>query len=91
MGYAREVTRLVKDHPLVTFVEKEVTAIPREGIVIIATGPLTEGALAEDIENFCGGEGFHFYDAAAPIVTKDSWIWTWCTACPATIKGKRLT
>mgnify|MGYP000688881058 CR=1 FL=1 len=45
---------------------------PREGIVIIATGPLTEGALAEDIENFCGGEGFHFYDAAAPIVTKDS-------------------
>ena len=72
MGYAREVTRLVKDHPLVTFVEKEVTAIPREGIVIIATGPLTEGALAEDIENFCGGEGFHFYDAAAPIVTKDS-------------------
>lgn len=72
MGYAKEVTRLVKEHPLVTFVEEEVTAIPKEGIVIIATGPLTEGALAEDIEKFCGGEGFHFYDAAAPIVTKES-------------------
>lgn len=72
MGYAEEVTRLVKEHPLVTFEEREVTSIPEEGIVIIATGPLTEGPLAEDIEKFCGGEGFHFYDAAAPIVTKES-------------------
>ena len=72
MGYAEEVTRLVKEHPLVTFEEREVTSIPEEGIVIIATGPLTEGPLAENIENFCGGEGFHFYDAAAPIVTKES-------------------
>ena len=46
--------------------------IPEEGVVIIATGPLTDGALAADIEAFCGGEGLHFYDAAAPIVTKES-------------------
>ena len=72
MGYAKAVTEAVKNHPLITFEEREVTEIPKDGIVIIATGPLTEGALAEDIEKFCGGEGFHFFDAAAPIVTKES-------------------
>ncbi len=72
MGYAQAVTKKVKNHPLITVVEKEIEEIPKEGIVIIATGPLTEGKLAEDIEAFCGGEGFHFYDAAAPIVTKES-------------------
>lgn len=72
MGYAEAVTEIVKNHPLITFTEKEVTEIPEDGITIIATGPLTEGKLAEAIEDFCGGEGFHFYDAAAPIVTKES-------------------
>ncbi|WP_329759129.1 methylenetetrahydrofolate--tRNA-(uracil(54)-C(5))-methyltransferase (FADH(2)-oxidizing) TrmFO [Allisonella histaminiformans] len=71
-GYAREVTRLVSEHPLVEVVHEELTEIPREGLVIIATGPLTEGKLGEDIQQFCGGEGFHFYDAAAPIVTEES-------------------
>ena len=72
MGYAQAVTEKVRNHPLIQVVEKEITEIPKEGIVIIATGPLTDGPLAEDIEKFCGGEGFHFYDAAAPIVTKES-------------------
>ncbi len=72
MGYAQAVTEMVKNHPLITFEAGEIEAIPKEGIVIIATGPLTEGKLAEDIRQFCGGEGFHFYDAAAPIVTKES-------------------
>ena len=72
MGYAKAVTEKVKDHPLISVVEEEVTELPKDGITIIATGPLTEGALAESIEAFCGGEGFHFYDAAAPIVTKES-------------------
>lgn len=72
MGYAAAVTETVRNHPLIEVVEKRIDAIPEEGIVIIATGPLTDGALAEDIERFCGGEGFHFYDAAAPIVSKDS-------------------
>lgn len=72
MGYAQAVTEKVRNHPLIHVVEKEITEIPKEGIVIIATGPLTDGPLAEDIEKFCGGEGFHFYDAAAPIVTKES-------------------
>lgn len=72
MGYAQAVTEKVKNHPLIHVVEKEITELPKDGIVIIATGPLTEGKLAESIEQFCGGEGFHFYDAAAPIVTKES-------------------
>lgn len=62
-----------------------------KGIVIIATGPLTDGALADSIESFCGGEGLHFYDAAAPIVMKESLIWTSCTGCPATIRERRHT
>lgn len=72
MGYAAAVTETVRNHPLIEVVEERIDAIPEEGIVIIATGPLTDGALAEDIDRFCGGEGFHFYDAAAPIVSKDS-------------------
>lgn len=72
MGYAAAVTEAVRSHPLIEVAEERADAIPEEGIVIIATGPLTDGALAADIERFCGGEGFHFYDAAAPIVTKDS-------------------
>ena len=71
-GFARAVTEKVKNHPLVEFVSEEVEGIPEEGIVIMATGPLTDGKLAEAIEKFCGAEGFHFYDAAAPIVTKES-------------------
>lgn len=72
MGYAAAVTEAVRSHPLIEVRAERIDKIPEEGIVIIATGPLTEGALAEDIERFCGGEGFHFYDAAAPIVTKES-------------------
>lgn len=72
MGYAAAVTDAVRSHPLIEVVEERVDKISEEGVVIIATGPLTDGALAADIEAFCGGEGLHFYDAAAPIVTKES-------------------
>ena len=72
MGYAKAVTEAISSHPLITVCARRVDEIPKEGIVIVATGPLTDGALADDIETFCGGEGLHFYDAAAPIVTLDS-------------------
>lgn len=70
-GFSDQVTRTLKEHPLVTVVMEEVTQIP-EGPVIIATGPLTSPALAEEIKRLTGTETFHFYDAAAPIVEKDS-------------------
>ena len=72
MGYAKAVTEAISSHPLITVEEARISEIPKEGIVIIATGPLTDGALAADIETFCGGEGLHFYDAAAPIVSAES-------------------
>lgn len=72
MGYAAAVTEKVRNHPLITVKEEEVTAIPGEGIVIVATGPLTEGPMAEAVQAFSGEESFHFYDAAAPIVYEES-------------------
>ncbi len=69
--FSAEVTRRIKEHPLITIKQGEVTAIPEEGVVIIATGPLTSEPLADAIADLCGG-GLSFYDAAAPIVTADS-------------------
>ncbi|MBE5785660.1 MAG: methylenetetrahydrofolate--tRNA-(uracil(54)-C(5))-methyltransferase (FADH(2)-oxidizing) TrmFO [Clostridiales bacterium] len=69
-GFARLVTERIKNHPNITVMEAEATEIP-EPPAIIATGPLTDGKLLENIEAFIG-EGLHFYDAAAPVVTKES-------------------
>ncbi len=69
--FSAEVTRRIKKHPLITVKEGEVTSIPDEGVVIVATGPLTSEPLADAIADLCGG-GLSFYDAAAPIVTADS-------------------
>lgn len=65
------VTEQLKNHPLVEIVNEEVTEIP-EGITVIATGPLTSEALAKKIQELTGEEYLYFYDAAAPIVEKDS-------------------
>ena len=64
------VTEKIRSHPLIEVVGGEVTALP-DGIVIIATGPLTSGAMADTKKQLCG-EGLSFYDAAAPIVTYES-------------------
>lgn len=68
--FSDSVTAKIKNHPLIEVIGGEVSEIP-EGIVIIATGPLTSGAMAEQIRELCG-EGLSFYDAAAPIVTYES-------------------
>ncbi|MGX7243377.1 FADH(2)-oxidizing methylenetetrahydrofolate--tRNA-(uracil(54)-C(5))-methyltransferase TrmFO [Enterococcus quebecensis] len=69
--FSQEITDRIKNHPLITVKNEEITAIP-EGIVIIATGPLTSESLAEQIKEFNGSDGFYFYDAAAPIVDKST-------------------
>ncbi len=69
--FAGTVTEKVRNHPLVEVINEEVTEIP-EGITIIATGPLTSPALAEKVRQLTGEEYLYFYDAAAPIVEKDS-------------------
>ena len=68
--FSDAVTEKITSHPLIEIIGGEVTELP-EGIVIIATGPLTSGAMADVIRELCG-DGLSFYDAAAPIVTFDS-------------------
>lgn len=64
------VTAKIRENPLIEVIEEEVAKLP-DGISIIATGPLTGGAMADMIKELCG-EGLSFYDAAAPIVTYES-------------------
>ncbi len=71
-GFAAEVTRRIEAHPNITLIRQEVTHIPDEGPVIIASGPLTSPPLAEAIRRLTGSEALYFYDAIAPIVTVDS-------------------
>ncbi|MDD6098542.1 MAG: methylenetetrahydrofolate--tRNA-(uracil(54)-C(5))-methyltransferase (FADH(2)-oxidizing) TrmFO [Oscillospiraceae bacterium] len=68
--FSDSVTAEIRSNPLIEVVQQEVTELP-DGIVIIATGPLTSGEMAERIRELCG-EGLSFYDAAAPVVEFDS-------------------
>src|SRR5690606_13528531 len=70
--FAREVTATLQNHPLITVIQAEVTEIPLHRPAIIATGPLTEGKLAEAIKELTGEDYFYFFDAASPIVTLES-------------------
>lgn len=71
--FSAAVTQKIRSHPNITVVSQEVTDIPLgEGeITIIATGPLTDGAMSESIKKLCG-DYLSFYDAAAPIITAES-------------------
>ncbi|USG67916.1 FADH(2)-oxidizing methylenetetrahydrofolate--tRNA-(uracil(54)-C(5))-methyltransferase TrmFO [Brevibacillus ruminantium] len=69
--FAQYVTEAVRNHPLIEVQNEEVTEIP-EGIVIIATGPLTSPALSEQLASLTGEEYLYFYDAAAPIIERES-------------------
>jgi methylenetetrahydrofolate--tRNA-(uracil-5-)-methyltransferase len=71
-GFSGEVTSRLRDHPLVTVVNEECSSIPEDGITVIATGPLTSPDLSRQIQELLGEQYFYFYDAAAPIVEKDS-------------------
>jgi methylenetetrahydrofolate--tRNA-(uracil-5-)-methyltransferase len=71
-GFSGEITRTLREHPLIEVVNEEIQEIPQEGIVVIATGPLTSPALSEQIRQLTGEDYFYFYDAAAPIVEKES-------------------
>ena len=72
-GFAARVTEKVRTHPNITVVDGEVTEIPAEGSVVIATGPLTSDAMAQAITQKIGsGHTLHFFDAAAPLVSFES-------------------
>ena len=72
-GFSRAVTEQIRSHPLITVEEGEVTELPREGQVIVASGPLTSDPLAEAIRDFFPESHYlNFFDAAAPLVTFES-------------------
>jgi methylenetetrahydrofolate--tRNA-(uracil-5-)-methyltransferase len=73
--FAAAVTAAIEAHPRIELIRGEVREIPAEGIVIVASGPLTSGALSESIRTFCGSEHLYFYDAISPIVEADSLDW----------------
>ena len=73
--FSRKVTEEIENNPLIEIINKEVTDIEelaKDGIVIIATGPLTSDDLAKNISKVTGEDKLYFYDAAAPIISKDS-------------------
>ena len=73
--FSEKVTKKIEDNPLIEVIHEEVTDISefvKEGIVIIATGPLTSESLAKQISKITGEDKLYFYDAAAPIISKDS-------------------
>ncbi len=73
VAFAQAITDQIRSHPNITVVAKEVKEIPPEGNVLIASGPLTSDALAEDIAKHFPGENYlHFFDAVAPLVSFES-------------------
>ena len=77
--FSAEVTKRIREHRNITVRTEEVTSLPKDGLVIVATGPLTEGPLADEIFALCGGK-LSFFDAAAPIVTAESLNYNRCFA-----------
>jgi NAD(FAD)-utilizing enzyme possibly involved in translation len=89
-AFAQRVTDAITGHPLIEVIREEVTEIP-DGIVVIATGPLTSPALSEKLRELTGEEYLYFYDAAAPIVERDSIDFSKVFLPRAMAKGRRRT
>jgi len=70
--FSRNLTEMLANHPLITLKRQEITEIPRDGIVVLTTGPLTSAALAADLQNFTGLDYLSFFDAASPIILGES-------------------
>ena len=76
--FAKKVTKKIKENPLIEIINEEVGEnisvknLSKDEIVIIATGPLTSESLAKEIQELTDSDKLYFYDAAAPIVTKES-------------------
>ena len=66
------ITKKIKSHPNINVINRVVTELPKDGITVVATGPLTDGELAKNVSEITGSENLSFYDAAAPIVTRES-------------------
>ena len=70
--FAKKVTEIIENHPNIEVVREEVKEIPKNEIVIVASGPLTSDALSENIKKLVGYDHLYFFDAISPIVEADS-------------------
>ena len=71
-GFSGKITEILKNHPNIEIINEEVTEIPQDKIVLIASGPLTSEVLSKKIQELTHADYLYFYDAAAPIVTLES-------------------
>jgi methylenetetrahydrofolate--tRNA-(uracil-5-)-methyltransferase len=71
-AFSAHITDAIESHPRIRVERTRVTALPRSGRAILATGPLTDGPLAADLASLLGEEYLYFYDAISPIVYADS-------------------
>lgn len=70
--FSEYITKKIKNDENITVVNKVADQLDADSITVVATGPLTDGDLAQNIEKFCDSGNLNFYDAAAPIVTAES-------------------
>jgi methylenetetrahydrofolate--tRNA-(uracil-5-)-methyltransferase len=71
-AFSDAVGRLIEDNPRIEVVRREVKTLPRNGVVIVASGPLTSSALAESLAELTGADHLYFFDAISPIVEAGS-------------------
>lgn len=70
--FSQELTQTLASHPLIDFRREEVTEIPQDKVVVLATGPLTSPALTEDLQKITSLDYLSFFDAASPIIVGES-------------------
>lgn len=70
--FSQNLTQTLANHPLITLRREEIKAIPTDGIVVLATGPLTSPPLAQELQNLTGMDYLNFFDAASPIIVGES-------------------
>lgn len=70
--FSQELTQTLANHPLISLRREEITSIPSDGLVVLATGPLTSPALAEELQGLTGMDYLSFFDAASPIIVGES-------------------
>lgn len=70
--FARLVTERIKAHPLINVINEPVSKIDSDEYTIVATGPLTDECLSEEISRLTGDDKLYFFDAAAPVITRES-------------------
>ena len=71
-GFSKYITEAIKNHPNIEIINEEVTNLDLTKNIIVASGPLTSDSLSTEIQKLFGCDHFYFFDAAAPIIKKDS-------------------